>query len=163
MTASFRCPLLFAVILCLLGAMPLRAATGDVSNFALLDRRGQLHELRRMNGSAVVLFFTANGCLVARQSASKPNALRERFAGRGVEAFMVNSSTGDDRRSIVKEMSGLKTPHLPVLKDDTQGVARHLAAKRTGEAVAISTTISTGSSPISSRNRRKFRRIGGRC
>jgi len=118
----------------------LRAAPApEVSNFAPFDQRGRMHELRRMDGSAVVLFFTANGCPVARQSASKLNALRERYASRGVNVVMINSSPGDDRRSIAKEMSELKTPYLPVLKDDTQGVARHLAATRTGEAVAIST------------------------
>ncbi len=115
------------------------AASAEVSNFALIDQRGRLFELRRSNAQAVVLFFTMNGCPVARQSASKLNALRDRYAERGVEVFMVNSSGGDDRASIVKEMRELKTPYLPVLKDDTQGVARHLGAKRTGEAIAIST------------------------
>ncbi len=117
----------------------LAAARAEISNFALSDPRGRLFELRRSNAQAVVLFFTMNGCPVARQSASKLNALRDRYAERGVEVLMVNSSTGDDRASIVKEMRELRTPFLPVLKDDTQGVARHLGAKRTGEAIAIST------------------------
>jgi len=119
--------------------LSLAAAPAEISNFALIDQRGRLFELRRSNAQAVVLFFTMNGCPVARQSASKLNALRDRYAERGVEVFMVNSSTGDDRSSIAKEMRELRVPFLPVLKDDTQGVARHLGAKRTGEAVAIST------------------------
>src|SRR5262245_4584054 len=36
----------------------------EVSNFALLDLTGKLHELRRAEGKAVVLFFTTNGCPV---------------------------------------------------------------------------------------------------
>ena len=131
--------LLFALLPCLFVASPLRAAPAEVSNFALFDQRGRMHELRRSNANAVVLFFTMNGCPVARQSASKLNKLREAYAERGVEVFMVNSSTGDDRASIVKEMRELRAPFLPVLKDDTQGLARHLGAKRTGEIVAIST------------------------
>jgi peroxiredoxin len=115
------------------------AGRREVLNFALLDHRGKLHELRRMNGSAVVLFFTANGCPVARQSAAKLRALREQYSARGVQVFMVNSSTADDRRSISKEASELGIWHLPVLKDDTQGLARHLNVKRTGETIAIST------------------------
>jgi peroxiredoxin len=43
----------------------------EVLNFALLDSSGKLHELRRLEAKAVVLFFTANGCPVARQSAPK--------------------------------------------------------------------------------------------
>jgi peroxiredoxin len=117
----------------------LRAAPAEVSNFALYDQRGRLHELRRVNARAVVLYFTMNGCPIARQSASKLNALRERYAERGIEVFMVNSSSADDRASIEKEMRELRLRYFPVLRDETQGVARHLAAKRTGEAIAIST------------------------
>lgn len=114
-------------------------AATEVSNFALYDQRGRLFELRRTDARAVVLFFTANGCPVARQYTPKLNALRDAYASRGVEIVLVNSNSGDDRASIVKEMRDLKTPYLPVLKDDTQGVARHLRVGRTGDTVAIST------------------------
>ena len=119
--------------------LPVAAATNEVSNFALLDQQGRLFELRRSNAQAVVLYCTMNGCPIARQSAEKLNALREQYAPRGVEVFMLNSSVADDRASIGREMRELRKPFLPVLKDDTQGVARHLGANRTGEAIAIST------------------------
>ena len=111
----------------------------EVMNFALMDHHGDLHELRRTGGKAVVLFFTANGCPVARQNASKVRALRERYADRGISVFMVNSSAGDDRKSISKEMAELKIWHVPVLQDENQGVARHLGVSRTAETIAIST------------------------
>src|ERR1051325_5020406 len=114
-------------------------APSEVLNFAMIDHRGRLHELRRMPGKAVVLFFTANECPIARQSASKLRALREKFSERGVEIFMVNSAMDEDRKSISKEMANLGAWHIPVLKDDTQGVAQHLGVKRTGETIAIST------------------------
>src|SRR5438552_12236903 len=113
---------------------------GEVLNFALIDHHGRLYELRRLGGKAVVLFFTANDCPVARQSASKIKALRDKFAERGVSVFMVNSSLADDRESITQETVQLRTWHVPVLKDDTQGVARHLGVKRTGETIAINTS-----------------------
>jgi peroxiredoxin len=116
-----------------------KPTSGEVLNFALLDHRGRMHELRRGGGSAVVLFFTANECPIARQSASKLRKLREAFSERGVSVFMVNSNPADDRKSISKEMTDLGAWHLPVLKDDTQGVARHLGVKRTGETIAINT------------------------
>src|SRR5262245_47308798 len=113
------------------------AVAGDreVANFALLDATGKLHELRRQEGKAVVLFFTANGCPVARQSAPKLNGLAQRFADRGVTFFLVNSNSADDRKSILKEQAELQLFRTPVLKDDTQGVARHLGVTRTGECV----------------------------
>ncbi len=131
-------------LLCLIATAPARAAASEavgdeVINFAMLDQRGNLHELRRMNGRAVVLFFTANECPIARQSTPKIRKLREEYAERGVDVFMVNSSPADDRKSISKEMLDLKAWHVPVLKDDTQGVARHLGVRRTAEAIAIST------------------------
>ncbi|HEY0454842.1 MAG TPA: redoxin domain-containing protein [Verrucomicrobiae bacterium] len=125
-----------------IGAASERSGSGtadEVLNFAMIDQRGELHELRRMNGKAVVLFFTANECPIARQSASKLKALREKFYAEGVNVMMVNSSMADDRKSISKEMAELGAWHIPVLKDDTQGVAHHLGVKRTGEAIAIST------------------------
>src|SRR5437868_2985669 len=79
------------------------APSGEVLNIALLDHQGRLHELRRLGGKAVVLFFTANDCPVARQSAGKLRALREKFSERGVSVFMVNSSMADDLKSISKE------------------------------------------------------------
>lgn len=114
-------------------------AASEVVNFVLLDQQGRAFELRRSEARAVVLFFTANGCPVARQYASKLKTLRDVYSPRGIDIVMVNSSSGDDRASIVKEMGELGISSLPVLKDDTQGVARHLGVLRTGEVVAINT------------------------
>ena len=116
-----------------------RVAPVEISNFALIDQQGHLHELRRTEARVVVLFFTAIGCPVARQSAAKLNTLREKYAHRGVEVWLVNSSIGDDRAGIAREMKELKVPYLPVLKDETQGLARHLGVARTAEAIAITT------------------------
>jgi hypothetical protein len=52
---------------------------------------------------------------------------------------MINSNTQDDRESIAAEASEFNIGSLPVLKDDIQGVARHLGVKRTGETFALST------------------------
>src|ERR1051326_4942132 len=100
--------------------------SSQVLNFALIDHQGRLHELRRLGGKAVVLYFTANDCPVARQSARKIKALQEKFADRGVSVFMVNSCMADDRKSISAEAAELHVWHVPVLKDETQGAAKHL-------------------------------------
>ncbi|HTD68732.1 MAG TPA: hypothetical protein VK846_19600, partial [Candidatus Limnocylindria bacterium] len=51
----------------------------DVMNFALPDAKGRLHELRRTDAKAIVLYFTMNGCPIARQSYTKLRALRKQF------------------------------------------------------------------------------------
>src|SRR3954469_17680493 len=72
---------------------PLQPAGEEVINFALIDHLGRLHELRRMSGKAVVLFFTANGCPVARLSASKMQDLADKFGDEGVQFYLVNSNS----------------------------------------------------------------------
>src|SRR6187200_2869146 len=57
----------------------------EVLNFCLLDHRGRAFELRRVDARAVVLFFTANGCPVARQSAPKLRELKKKYASQGVQ------------------------------------------------------------------------------
>src|SRR5258706_8344703 len=116
-----------------------RPAAQEVINFALIDPRGRLHELRRTDARAVVLFFTGNGCPIARQSFWKLKLLNRRYAERGVALWLINSNPQDDRASIVQEAEAFRSEPLPILKDDTQGVARMLGVKRTCEVVAIST------------------------
>lgn len=118
---------------------PPRASTAEVINFALIDHQGLLHELRRAEGRAIVLFFTGNGCPIARQSIGKLRAFHQRYAERGVTVWMINSNSQDDRDSIRQEAETFRSDPLPILKDDTQGVARFLDVERTCETIAIST------------------------
>ncbi len=111
----------------------------EVINFALLDQRGQFHELRRAGGSVVVLFFTGNGCPIARQCLPKLRTLQQQYLARGVTFWLVNSNPQDDRASIVEEAAAFRSDPLPILKDDTQGVARLLGVRRTCDTIAIST------------------------
>lgn len=108
-------------------------------NFSLLDYKGRNHELRRASARAVVLFFTGNGCPVARQSIAKLKKLRDRYSDKGVEIWMINSNTQDDRDSIEKEAEEFEEGSLPVLIDDTQQIARMLNVKRTAETICIDT------------------------
>ena len=118
-------------------ATALRGA--EVPNFLLLDSRGSAHELRRAEGKAVVLFFTGNGCPIARQSIPKLRELRKQFGGQGVTFWMVNTYSQDDRASIRKEAQQFRVGSLPVLTDPSQGLALSLGVERTCEAIAIDT------------------------
>jgi peroxiredoxin len=112
----------------------------EVINFSLLDYRGKYFELHRAEGRAVVLFFTGNGCPIARQSIPKLRSLRRKFADQGVSFWLMNSSPQDDRESIEGEAREFYGSSFPILKDDVQLVARTLGVTRTCEAIAINTT-----------------------
>lgn len=114
-------------------------AAKEVPDFALLDFKGRYHHLRHTDAKAVVLFFTANGCPVARQSIPRLRKLNEQFESKGIRVWLVNSTTSDDRESIWKESQEFHTKGLPVLLDESQGVASMLDVKRTGTAVCIET------------------------
>jgi peroxiredoxin len=116
-----------------------RSHAEEIMNFSLLDYKGKYYELRRSDAKVVVLFFTGNGCPVARQSIAKLKALRDHFSDRGVAVWMINSNTQDDRESIEKEAEDFKEGSLPVLIDDTQEIARILDVKRTAETICIDT------------------------
>src|SRR5688572_15438444 len=77
-----------------------RPVAQEVSDFALLDSRGKQYRLRRTSARAVVLFFTANGCPVAEKSFEKLKELQKKFDGDGVQIWLVDSNTADDRRSL---------------------------------------------------------------
>jgi hypothetical protein len=111
----------------------------EVANFALLDYRGNFHELRREQSKAVVLFFTANGCPIARQSISKLKRLEKRFGREVVTVWLVDSSPSDDRASVEKEAAEFGIWPMTELLDEYQIVARNLGARRTCEAIAIDT------------------------
>ncbi len=133
----------FLALACGARASDTTAATPDadeVINFSLLDFTGRYYELRRADTRVVVLFFTENGCPVARQSIEKLKALRKRYADQDVAIWMVDANFQDDRASIEKEAEDFKVGTLPVLIDDTQEVAKMLHVKRSAETLCIDTS-----------------------
>ena len=109
-------------------------------NFSLLDYRGKYYEMKQAEARAVVLFFTGNGCPIARQSIAKIRSLRSKFGKQGVVFWMIDSNLQDDRQSIAEEAKEFGVGSIPILMDEAQALARTLGIKRTAEAVAISTT-----------------------
>jgi peroxiredoxin len=111
----------------------------EVMNFALPDAKGRLHELRRTQAKGVVLYFTINGCPIARQSYAKLRALRKQFGEEGLAIWIINADDSESAASIEKEAKDHGAGSTPALRDDAQGVTRMLGVKRTCEAIAIST------------------------
>jgi len=114
-------------------------ASETAPNFSLLDCDGRNHELHRASGQAVVLFFTGNGCPVARKSAGKLLELKKRF-GDEISVWLVNSELGVDGAAVKKETEELGLTELPVLLDARQALAQALGVQRTAETIIIDTT-----------------------
>jgi peroxiredoxin len=127
---------LFTAALCISSGI---LYASEVPNFLLLDYRGKAHELHRAEGKAVVLFFTGNGCPIARHSIPTLRELRKRFGSQGVTFWIINTYSQDDRASIRREAEQFRVGSLPVLMDPSQGLALALDVQRTCEAVAIDT------------------------
>ena len=119
---------------------PRPAPAVEVPNFALLDYHGKYFELHRAQGRAVVLFFTGNGCPIARKSIPKLRELRRKFADQGVVVWMINSYSQDTRSSVRKEVNQFPVGSLPVLLDQRQALALSFGVQRTAEVIAIDTS-----------------------
>jgi peroxiredoxin len=116
---------------------PVRAAK-EVPNFMLLDDHGKAHEFHRAEGKVAVLFFTGVGCPVVRKSASKLQALKEKF-GKDVSMWVIDSEAPGDIAAVQKEKAELGLAEVPVLMDSNQALALSLGVERTAEVVAVDT------------------------
>jgi len=128
-----------ALKLCLLlvFATPLQAM---VQNFALLDHKGQYHELyyyeNDMETRLIVLYVQGNACPAVRKQIPKLNDLKTKFESQGVRFWMLNANARDSRTEISKEADEYGIS-WPILKDETQLVAQSLDIKRSAEALVI--------------------------
>ena len=129
--------LLCAAIAAAILALPNLASARGVPNFALVDVQDVNHELYRAKGKAVVLYFTGVGCPIVRKNARKFRALRDQFAGQGIEFWVVNCFAGDTKSDVRKEQRKLGMRSMTILLDTKQAVALALGVNRTAEVVAI--------------------------
>lgn len=83
-----------------------------------------MYELRRSNGSLLVLFFGGTGCPVAREAIPKVHELREAYASKGVEFWMIES-TGISEPEIHKELVEFGATTLTTLLDEDQAADKH--------------------------------------
>lgn len=112
-------------------------AKGDVDNFALLDHKGEWHELYRHNDAkAVVIISQGNDCPIIQKYSSVITEQINFFSPQGVVFYLLNSNTNDDRKSIIQEAETFEFK-LPILMDPSQVVAEVLGVTRTCEAVVI--------------------------
>jgi len=136
-----RCSILataFAVILSLVSATALAIAPQDrVENFRLLDNRGDSHELYYYDDmKAVVVMVQGNGCPIVRNAMPRFQELKEAYAEKGVQFFLLNSNLQDNRQTVAHEAEEFGYD-IPVLIDDTQIIGESMDLVRTGEVFVL--------------------------
>ena len=141
---KFSCSLIIpglATLGCLLSpTVPALSAPTEAADFALLDQHGELHRLhyysKDANTRAIVLFVQGNGCPLVRKQVPELKRLRSAFASQGVKFWMINANPQDTRAEIAAESAEFEMD-FPVLKDESQIVARTLEIRRTAEVLVI--------------------------
>lgn len=120
-------------------ATPAAGKAATVDDFALLDHRGEFHQLsRHSDAQLIVLYVFSAGCPIVRQNASELEKLAAEYAAKGVRICALDPATQDDRAAVVEETKSLAFT-LPVLLDETQLIAEGLGITRTGEALVVRT------------------------
>lgn len=129
-------------IVLILGVLAVTAAhtlePGDrVDNFRLLDHRGESHELYyHSDASAIVVMVQGNGCPIVRNQLPRLAEIRDAYAEKGVEFFLINSNLHDDRDRIRTEASEFSID-FPILMDSGQLIGESMGFTRTAEVFVI--------------------------
>ncbi len=106
-------------------------------NFVLIDHQGKAHELYyHRDNAAVVIVAQGNGCQIVRSNLDDLKSIRDDYADKGVEVFMLNANIQDSRSAIAEEAEEWGAD-FPILKDRTQIIAKSLEINRTGEVLVI--------------------------
>ena len=127
--------LIFVAWLLLVGPSIAHGLSAD--NFVLLDQHGVAHELRyHRDATAIILISHGNGCQVVRSNLPDYKALRKDYKAKGVHVLMLNANIQDTREKISNEAQEWGFD-FPILKDETQLIARSLKINRTAEVLVI--------------------------
>ena len=108
-----------------------------VDNFALLDHKGNSHELfYHYDAPGIVVMVQGNGCPIVRNLGSDIKKVQAEYEAKGFKFFMLNANLNDNRAEIAKEAAEYGYD-MPILKDDTQLIAASMGVTRTAEVFVI--------------------------
>ena len=108
-----------------------------VENFRLMDHQGGSHELYYFSDARAVVFMVqGNSCPIVRNAMPRFKELRDQYAEKGVQFFMLNSNLQDNRQSVSQEAEEFGFD-IPILIDETQIIGESLGLVRTGEVFVV--------------------------
>ena len=132
---------LFSALLLAVSSQVASAAPDRAGDFALLDQKGDFHQLSRYGHSdAVVLFSQSNSWASGNDDLANFKSFKAEWEGQNVSFLMINS-TGDDIASI-RQVVESQLIEFPVLLDSSQLVAKTLKISKSLNASSkISTNV----------------------
>lgn len=128
------------VVFFLLGILSLLApslSAASVSDFGLIDHRGEFHQLSRYaHQDAVVIYMYSADCRTSAAELVRLAALKERFADESV-TFLILTADRDATREGLAELAQNKGFDIPVLIDESQLVTQALGFRRGSEVLVV--------------------------
>lgn len=108
-----------------------------IHDYRLMDQNGLSHSLRDYAQMKAVVFIShVNGCPIVEKGYPSVASMQDSFAPHGVVFLYLNASPQDDLASLQEETKTFSIK-MPILKDNTQELARYLEIKRSAEAVIL--------------------------
>ena len=107
-----------------------------IGDFTLTTITGEEITLSNHSEELVAIYIQGNGCPIARLGSHDYKEVIDQFAGKPVAFYMMNSFIQDSVYAIIQEEAEFKFA-VPIMKDDTQSVAKTLGVTRTADVFLI--------------------------
>ncbi len=127
-------------ILALLFLLPTISSADDflrtIGDYTLTTVAGEEVTLSNHSEELVAIYIQGNGCPIARLGSHDYKEVISQFAGKPVAFYMMNSFIQDSVYAIIQEEAKFEFA-VPIMKDDTQSVAKTLGVTRTADVFLI--------------------------
>ena len=128
------------ILVALLFLLPTSSSADDflrtIGDFTLTTVAGEEVTLSNHSEELVAIYIQGNGCPIARLGSHDYKEVINQFAGKPVAFYMMNSFIQDSVYAIIQEEAKFEFA-VPIMKDDTQSVAKTLGVTRTADVFLI--------------------------
>ena len=128
------------ILVALLFLLPTSSSADDflrtIGDFTLTTVAGEEVTLSNHSEELVAIYIQGNGCPIARLGSHDYKKVINQFAGKPVAFYMMNSFIQDSVYAIIQEEAKFEFA-VPIMKDDTQSVAKTLGVTRTADVFLI--------------------------
>ena len=128
------------ILAALLFLLPISSFADDflrtIGDFTLTTITGEEVVLSNHTEELVAIYIQGNGCPIARLGSHDYKEVINQFAGKPVAFYMMNSFIQDSVYAIIQEEAEFEFA-VPVMKDDTQTIAKTIGVTRTAEVFVL--------------------------
>jgi peroxiredoxin len=128
---------IFAALFCLLSfSSHANDYLRTIGDFTLTTVTGETVTLSEHTEELVAIYIQGNGCPIARLGSHDYREVIQQFSDKPVAFYMMNSFIQDSVEAIIREESQFGFS-VPIMKDQTQSVAKALGVERTADVFVI--------------------------